>query len=216
MRTVILIGATVVIAGCMVDGSSGIDSALSKDEVRAQAKADHDLDYCAEFGWYDDGVCDVFCPAPDPDCGDDTFCLRALCGPGTVCDEELDACIPDPNQDFCSRVRCMGGTRCDEDLNACVPIDDDLFCARVLCAPGTLCDEASNACVPIDNEPFCARADCAPGFWCDEQLNACVRDCPLTGIVCTPECPESGRLPGGAPCTAGEYDAASCECRPVA
>ncbi len=31
------------------------------------------FDECAEFGWYDDGVCDTFCPAPDPDCVQSTF-----------------------------------------------------------------------------------------------------------------------------------------------
>ena len=38
-----------------------------KEEYR-QGKADWPVDYCAQFGWYADEVCDSFCPKPDPDC----------------------------------------------------------------------------------------------------------------------------------------------------
>ncbi len=30
-----------------------------------------DPDICAEEGWYGDGICDVGCTQPDPDCGAD-------------------------------------------------------------------------------------------------------------------------------------------------
>jgi hypothetical protein len=29
------------------------------------------IDFCAEYGWYGDAVCDTFCPLPDPDCEED-------------------------------------------------------------------------------------------------------------------------------------------------
>jgi len=39
----------------------------TKEEVAA-GEADPDVDWCAEGGWYDDGVCDWFCRQPDADC----------------------------------------------------------------------------------------------------------------------------------------------------
>jgi phosphatidylserine/phosphatidylglycerophosphate/cardiolipin synthase-like enzyme len=77
---------------------------LTKDEVRAMGgKADDGADLCELLGWYGDGVCDDFCPEPDPDCPPapecDPFGARAappdlLIGPedwGTRVVEEIDA-----------------------------------------------------------------------------------------------------------------------------
>lgn len=44
---------------------------------------------------------------------------------------------------------------------------------------------------------------------------ACGGNCPATGIICTPECPGSGRL-NGAPCTRGNFNDTSCTCEPIA
>jgi hypothetical protein len=44
---------------------------LTKDDVRNMGKADDGHDYCQEYGWYGDGVCDAFCPQRDPDCATD-------------------------------------------------------------------------------------------------------------------------------------------------
>lgn len=42
----------------------------TKEEARALGgKSDSSEDWCALLGWYDDEVCDDFCPRPDPDCG---------------------------------------------------------------------------------------------------------------------------------------------------
>lgn len=43
----------------------------SKDDVRSMGKADSGTDWCAEEGWYGDGVCDDFCVHRDPDCATD-------------------------------------------------------------------------------------------------------------------------------------------------
>ena len=37
----------------------------------SQGKADSGHDWCAELGWYGDGVCDDFCVKQDPDCATD-------------------------------------------------------------------------------------------------------------------------------------------------
>lgn len=46
------------------------DDPPTKEEARAHGgKSDGGEDWCILLGWYGDGVCDDFCPRPDPDCG---------------------------------------------------------------------------------------------------------------------------------------------------
>lgn len=54
-------------AACAATGDPS--SELSKEEARAHGKADG-IDFCELHDWYGDGVCDDFCPRPDPDCGE--------------------------------------------------------------------------------------------------------------------------------------------------
>jgi hypothetical protein len=51
--------------------NSATTSNPTKDDVRAQGKADSGHDWCEELGWYGDGVCDDFCVQQDPDCATD-------------------------------------------------------------------------------------------------------------------------------------------------
>ncbi|MBW1807347.1 MAG: proprotein convertase P-domain-containing protein [Deltaproteobacteria bacterium] len=41
---------------------------MSKDQARKLVKADWWDDLCEYYNWYGDGICDSFCPLPDPDC----------------------------------------------------------------------------------------------------------------------------------------------------
>ncbi|RLB55812.1 MAG: hypothetical protein DRI34_09990, partial [Deltaproteobacteria bacterium] len=67
LSVVFLLTWSVVFVSC--GGTSGsADEQLSKDQVRQLGKADWWDDFCELFGWYGDGVCDEFCPLPDPDC----------------------------------------------------------------------------------------------------------------------------------------------------
>jgi hypothetical protein len=61
--------STLLAAACAAD--DGAPSTVSKDEARDLAKADSFRDFCAEFDWYGDGVCDDFCLQRDPDCATD-------------------------------------------------------------------------------------------------------------------------------------------------
>lgn len=58
----------ILLAGACAGPSS---SNPTKDEVRSMGKADGGTDWCAEEGWYGDGVCDDFCTNRDPDCATD-------------------------------------------------------------------------------------------------------------------------------------------------
>jgi hypothetical protein len=49
----------------------GDEATPSKDDVRANGKADDGHDWCEQLGWYGDGICDDFCVSLDPDCSSD-------------------------------------------------------------------------------------------------------------------------------------------------
>lgn len=111
--------------GCAADSSEP----PTKDEARSAAvdgKADH-VDWCAELGWYNDGVCDEFCSEPDPDCA--LSCEESDCGPqpsfqpricengsaifpSVSCEAEADSCQwdfsvqPCPEDRICEQVDC--------------------------------------------------------------------------------------------------------------
>ena len=65
---------------------------------------DDEVDYCEEWGWYGDGICDEDCAQPDPDCDEDgsdeddvDHCEEwGWYGDG-ICDE--DCAQPDPDCD---------------------------------------------------------------------------------------------------------------------
>ena len=191
---------------CASDAPDAVDAkAKVAAAIAAGAPSDSAFDPCAANGWYGDGECDGFCPLEDElDCDGTSFCAAALCGPDTVCDEALRACLPvsracasssdcdagetcldgvcDPG-DFCTRALCGPGFECDEARDTCVPAGEADFCLRVLCSPDSVCDEELDACVPLETEAyFCLRATCGPGTVCDEDLDACV---PIDDDFCT-------------------------------
>ncbi|MEM9188088.1 MAG: hypothetical protein AAGF12_02840 [Myxococcota bacterium] len=81
MRIFSLLLTLVVVSGCSATTNEEV---VSKDEARNLAGgADLGRDFCAEYRWYGDGICDSFCPMADTeDCG----AIRNIDGEGpTVC-----------------------------------------------------------------------------------------------------------------------------------
>ncbi len=70
MVSMLLLGPGLLTGGCDLAGDETDPGfSMSKDEARAMGgKADSGIDWCEYFGWYGDGICDEFCPLPDPDC----------------------------------------------------------------------------------------------------------------------------------------------------
>lgn len=63
MRLILL--AVLSLAAC--DASEG--DPITREEARDRGgKSDDGVDLCEWLGWYGDGICDDFCPRPDPDC----------------------------------------------------------------------------------------------------------------------------------------------------
>ncbi len=113
-------------------GATSEKEELTKTEVKKR-KVDGDTkDYCEDFGWYDDGVCDEFCKTPDPECS--VNCLaEPTCQPGYIqvegCPEDLarpgaggaDAAPISSNE--CFQVTTCGSTiSCQLENIACLAI----------------------------------------------------------------------------------------------
>ncbi|MCD6498827.1 MAG: hypothetical protein J7M25_11090 [Deltaproteobacteria bacterium] len=195
-----IFGATVILAtmatmGCSTDGQtqgSG-DPGMTKDDVRNMGKADWLYDYCEEMGWYGDGVCDEFCPQPDPDCG------GAKCGPipngacaeGQVCNigscrmGDTGFCLDRPEfcpMDYSPVCGCDGNTYSNDchRLQAGVPLDHDGACeqeekvcgpiANGACAEGQVCNIGScrmgDTGFCLDRPEFCPM-DYSPVCGCN-------------------------------------------------
>jgi hypothetical protein len=116
--------------------------APTKQEVASEGKSDSGLDLCQEFDWYGDGVCDGFCPMPDPDCCDGDQCVNTA--------------------DFCfSSTECPAGEHCSVDDGDCLDPCENQFqgCADV-CAG--VCTTMSNDCSD--------SSECAQGQYCHFDL----------------------------------------------
>ena len=137
------------------------------------------IDWCAEFGYYDDGVCDPDCPRPDPDCKDFDWCEGLGWYGDGECDFECPRPDPDCNFDWCEAEGFYNDGWCDPD---CPRPDPDCegfdWCAELGFYDDGECDYD---CPRPD--PDCQEFDwCeAEGFygdgWCDP-------DCPRPDPDC--------------------------------
>lgn len=67
-----LLPIALLVTGCATP--AGGEESPDKEELASQlvdGKADNSIDWCARWGWYNDGDCDQFCLKPDPDCQSD-------------------------------------------------------------------------------------------------------------------------------------------------
>jgi hypothetical protein len=164
-----------VAVACGAPEEEGVlEAEMSKEEVRSQGKADWGFDVCWWFGWYGDGVCDTFCPLPDPDChgrspggscegacggrspSGTCWCDDACVDWGDCCHDKQDVCDapPPPPAGDCFRTGCSSQ----------VCADDDVF---------TTCEwRPEYACY---QEATCERqADGECGFTMDAALTECL------------------------------------------
>lgn len=169
---------------------SGDDSVSKFDARKRVAKGDSNVDFCAKFGWYDDGICDDFCANPDPDCQATSECTSdSDCGDGEYCQpgfcylycsvDDLDCCesnhcapvedpqpAPDPGDDGGD-----DGEPIDPEQDEC---DVDADCA------------SGESCVELPCPAFCAEgADCCPDVCVaddvDDEPTSCKEDADCSG-----------------------------------
>ena len=143
-----------------------------------------EFDECLENGWYGDGVCDPFCPRPDPDCEGEDWCEKeGLYGDGW-CDPDCPRPDPDCDEfyDRCEEQGLYGDGVCNPE---CLFPDPD--CEEF--------DECAEFGLYGDGkcDPFCPRPDpdCEQeGDWCEENGwygdGVCDPDCPRPDPDCEP------------------------------
>ena len=74
LLSISIVSLSLIALGCDGGAAPVDDDAALKAQVRAEleannGKSDKGEDPCAEMGWYDDDLCDWFCPMPDSACG---------------------------------------------------------------------------------------------------------------------------------------------------
>jgi len=181
--------AFVMTLGCSAESPQG---GLSKDEARALAAAGKaDLpDFCAEQGWYGDGVCDSFCAQPDPDC--------------TPCEAAGGACVA------LYPGNCADGTIGDANVYSCGGGLGVMCCLPALPPEPTPCEAAGGACVAD------APGACQGGTIGDATEYSCGGG---IGVMCClpdPECtpPDPGQCPIGM-CYCGTQVGVDENCCPI-
>ena len=166
MRLLFRILPVIAVSASIGACSSAVeDDGLGKDEARAHGgKTDDGYDFCEIYGWYGDGVCDVFCTDTDPDCIEYCYsdgdceshercnaadvCLSPPCPDGMACPAVCAGeCVPDPGE-FCGGF--LGAT-CDE--GEFCDYDPDQTCG--FADGGGVCKARPDACFAI-YAPVCA------------------------------------------------------------
>lgn len=133
MRQFLILPLLVLFAAAC-SGAAEEQEGLTKDEARARGgKADDGYDFCAAYGWYGDGICDVFCVHPDPDCPGVEYCYSdtgcpshqecnavdvclSLCSGDEICPAVCAGYCVDKPAAFCGGIAgftCDGGKYCD-------------------------------------------------------------------------------------------------------
>jgi|GEM_PF-6085670 len=176
----LILGACMLATGCSqpAEPDTTQGDALTKQQARALVRAGNQSgDVCQDLGWYQDGVCDEFCPMPDPDCtqcSSDTDCgMNEACVSG-LCLWQGDLCSVDA--DCAIGMVCSCGTDC-----ACTappsndPVDTD--------SDGII-DEQDNC--PNTPNPDQADTDAnGAGDACDQDPLECTSDADcMVGEVC--------------------------------
>jgi hypothetical protein len=181
-------------AGCVSNGPSDNYAELKPEAERLGAKADGQ-DLCELYGWYDDAVCDEFCPEPDPDCGAvvssecEELCSGSRVSRGCFRDDE---CI-----EFCENELAGQGEEAEAAFAQC--LDTNPLCYQ---SPQECIDWLTNRSSDFDCEVVCdarPRSGCFSRSSCVDFCESEIADAnsqiqsSFTGCLDTPLCYETAQ-----------------------
>jgi len=153
MTTLLFIALATLCVACDAGTQEDADSDL-KAQVRAELeaddrKSDDTSDPCEDMGWYDDGLCDWFCPKPDSDCGPCDYPSITCAVDEIPVDTNKTGCadVCEPNPDYRAPNQFELGELCE--------YEDD-------CVEGAYCVKQAGRC--DDGEPGVCVAipECPP------------------------------------------------------
>jgi len=180
-----------LLVGCYDDTTPA--TTFTRDQARAYGGVDPDTgdDICATHDWYGDGVCDMFCPEPDPDCTECPDPLDPTVWYASTDPEEctlLDFACPEGAEYFGGSVAADCGCGCTgvTPPPTCEPVlceiaceygfeRDERGCEICRCAPPPACepltcDIAECEFGRVRDERGCETCECNPGPTCPPVL----------------------------------------------
>ncbi len=198
--------ACIFLVACGDDSdNSSRTGELTKEQARSMSgKSDKGADLCQVHNWYNDGVCDDFCPSHDDDCAATCtsnadcaageFCgfEAGLCGGDGTCAARPDACIAlyDP---VCGCDGQTYGNACNA-ASAGVAVATDGECGTAACSSNADC-AAGQACIDgvcvIGSDEGCtSNAECGTDEFCNfDAADACgtsgTGSCEAQPEICT-------------------------------
>ena len=190
-----LVVAVAMLAGCRdtiePSAASGGDTSYTREQLQELGdKADWSQDWCEMREWYSDGVCDDFCPKPDPDCRDVQCLALPTCQPGQT-QIDAQACME-------AGDRCGSVSMCGETVHC---LKADVLCPQV-----------------VGREPFCpadttAVEVCPEGASCME-VRGTGDKCHLTKLCQTS--PDPFRCTALPTCGEGQEEVSLATCEAAA
>ena len=145
---------------CESDAGEGSASLTKADAAEKLDDDELDYDPCEEYGWYDDGECDDFCPDPDPACDEFDIIENE--------DENTDENANDKDGD--EPDECQSSSEC---VTA--------GCNSIICQheskeePGTICKwQDEYACYQDEDVTTCGCFEGSCGWDQTDELDQCL------------------------------------------
>jgi hypothetical protein len=150
--------------GCYATADLATEPVTKTDAALTGGRSDKGEDLCAKRGWYDDGVCDDFCPDVDDDCA---VCLAIpTCGDEATPYDSLAACEAAGHSTCEENSLCGTTVYCGSDLAVCLAIPT--------CDDGTTPYDSLAACEAAGHSTCAESSMCGTTIYCGSDHFVCL------------------------------------------